>query len=420
MPFLSAPHRLMFATGLGLALLGMLLWLVDVSARFAGLWAAPIWPVAPSWWHGALMLYGVFPCFIFGFLMTALPKWVSAPALRPIQYLPAWGGLLAGWLLFFLGLLAVSASLLAVGLAVVAFGWGWGAWQIFRACRWPQPVMLDRRHAHAAVAALSLGWLGLVAQALGMLTPLWPEQGWLGHGVEWAEALGLWGCLLPIFAIVSHRMLPFFTGAAVQGYVVYRPMPLLWVWLTGLVGHGVAELLRLPWLLLLADGVVVAVAGWCVWRWWRGAGAWGRAGMGRILQVPLVAVLHVANLWLVLGMLLQFGSDLRLLAGLPGWGLAPLHALGVGYFGSLVLGMATRVTLGHSGRMLTETVGLVWPLFLAYQLVPVLRVLGEFVYWPGLGNLYVWAGLGWLGAFALWGWAHAGMYFRARPDGQPG
>ena len=82
--------------------------------------------------------------------------------------------------------------------------------------------------------------------------------------------------------------------------------------------------------------------------------------------------------------------------------------------------MATRVTLGHSGRSLTQTVNLVWPLFLAYQLVPLLRVVGEFIYLPGLGNLYLWAVLGWLAAFGVWGWAHGGMYFRTRPDGQPG
>lgn len=414
MPFFTAPHRLMFATGLGLALLGMLLWLLDLGGRFAGLWAPVLWPVPPAWWHGALMLYGVFPCFIFGFLMTALPKWVSAPALVRRQYLPAWGGLGGGWAVFFLGLLVGSATLSALGLAVVWLGWCWGAWQIFRAARWPQPVALDRRHAYAAVGALAVGAVGLACQGLAMLGL--PAMNGLA---EVATGLGLWGCLLPIFAIVSHRMLPFFTGAAIQGYAVYRPITLLWLWLAGLAGHVLA-LLAWQWLQTVADAVVLGAAGWCVWRWWRGAGTVSAQGMGRILQVPLVAVLHLANLWLVLGLLLQVGSDLRQLTGLSGWGLAPLHALGVGYFGSLALGMATRVTLGHSGRGLNQTVGLVWPLFLAYQAVPLLRVLGEFVYLPGAANLYLWAALGWLAAFGCWGWAHGGMYFRARPDGQPG
>jgi uncharacterized protein involved in response to NO len=92
----------------------------------------------------------------------------------------------------------------------------------------------------------------------------------------------------------------------------------------------------------------------------------------------------------------------------------PLHALGIGFFASIVIGMATRVALGHSGRPIGED-RWAWPLFLALQGVIVLRLAAEFV-----GELSVAAALGWLIVFGLWARVHFPMYFQPRPDGQPG
>ena len=59
-----------------------------------------------------------------------------------------------------------------------------------------------------------------------------------------------------------------------------------------------------------------------------------------------------------------YGADSLLrLAGTSGTlGLAPVHALGIGFFAAMLLAMATRVSLGHSGRPLKAD-GLVWALF---------------------------------------------------------
>src|SRR5699024_5436793 len=91
------------------------------------------------------------------------------------------------------------------------------------------------------------------------------------------------------------------------------------------------------------DIPLAAIAAWHSWHW----------NLRRSLHVPLLAVLHISFAWLTIAMalyslsslLLLFGSDVSL-------GTAPLHALTIGFIGSMVIAMATRVNLGHSGRPL--------------------------------------------------------------------
>jgi len=73
--FFSAPHRIFFAGGLFQALFALGFWGLELSGRQLG-WAMP-WPAPATWFHGGMMLYGIFPWFILGFLMTALPKWMA-------------------------------------------------------------------------------------------------------------------------------------------------------------------------------------------------------------------------------------------------------------------------------------------------------------------------------------------------------
>ena len=98
-------------------------------------------------------------------------------------------------------------------------------------------------------------------------------------------------------------------------------------------------------------------------------------------------------------------------------GRAPAHALFIGFFGSLLVAMVTRVTQGHSGRplVLGATAGFA---FVVVQAVAVLRVLAEL-----LPDSLAWqaiAGAGWIVAFLPWVLRSGRIYLTARADGQPG
>ena len=74
--FSAAPHRMMFFAGALQIILVMGLWFLELVGR-AGWWPTLSLAVAPTWAHMFLMLYGVFPFFIFGFLITVYPRWMG-------------------------------------------------------------------------------------------------------------------------------------------------------------------------------------------------------------------------------------------------------------------------------------------------------------------------------------------------------
>ena len=104
----------------------------------------------------------------------------------------------------------------------------------------------------------------------------------------------------------------------------------------------------------------------------------------------------------------------------PGFlGQAPLHALTLGFFASMLIGMASRVTMGHSGRPIAAD-DVMWRAFCMMQAAAVLRVLSELPVLPGAHALMWFSSLLWLGAFGLWAWRYAPAFWRPRADGKPG
>jgi uncharacterized protein involved in response to NO len=107
-------------------------------------------------------------------------------------------------------------------------------------------------------------------------------------------------------------------------------------------------------------------------------------------------------------------SSVLALFGRAGLGLAPVHALTIGFASSCLIGMASRVTLGHSGRPIVGD-RVMWYSFWAMQLTAVLRIGSEF--WAAA---HAAVALAWLTAFAVWAWHYAPAYWQPREDGQPG
>jgi uncharacterized protein involved in response to NO len=88
----------------------------------------------------------------------------------------------------------------------------------------------------------------------------------------------------------------------------------------------------------------------------------------------------------------------------------------------MVLGMASRVTLGHSGRPLVLD-QFSWLLFLGFQITVALRIAPDILpeVWGIDGRgLYMLAGLCWLTCLSLWTRRYAPIYWRQRADGKPG
>lgn len=403
--FFAAPHRVMFFAGAVQTLLTMGVWVLELGARYADLYTPLAWPLPPSWLHAALMIYGLFSFFIFGFLMTALPKWVAQGPLAQRQYVPGFLLLVTGWAFFYAGLLlpALLPFGLPLGLATVAAGWAMGAWSLLDAVR--SSFNDDKTHAWVVLTALACGIVGILLFAAGIAQT---DAALVRAAIE----TGLWLYLVPVFFTVTYRMLPFFSGSVVRGYVEYRSAALFWGVLAACALHAIVAIFALqghvPWLVDLAAGLAVY---WLAWRW----------QIHKVFVSHLLAMHHMAGIWLgtafVLFALQGGAGALGLEAG---WGgRAPLHALTVGYFGSILIGMATRVTLGHSGRLISSDVW-AWRLFWAFQGVIVLRLAGEWHTAPGPFNPIWLSALGWLVVFGIWNRVHLAMFVKPRPDGRPG
>ncbi|MEK6736708.1 MAG: NnrS family protein [Pseudomonadota bacterium] len=400
----AAPHRSLFLVGALQGVVTLLWWVFDLAGRYTFLGTASVWTIGPTWAHAFLMVYGFFPFFILGFLFTTYPNWMNGEKIKARDYVATCILMACGVMLFYGGMLADKTIVMA-GVATMLAGWGVAAYALLR-------VLLkasgqDRRHALVTSVALLMGWLGVAAYLLWLLTDSWIM-------LNFSRNAGIWFFLLPIVLTVSHRMIPFFSSRVLDNYVLVRPYWMLWVMLGCVVTHGVLQLAELPAYLWIADFPLAVCALYLSYRW----------GFLRSFRVSLLAVLHISFAWLGVAMLLYGAQSLALMwtqGQLMILGLAPLHALAIGYFASMVLGMASRVTLGHSGRPL-ELDYFTWVLFIGFQAAALIRILADII--PAVLQLgpmlYLIAGFVWLVCFTFWAIRYVPVYWRKRVDGKPG
>ena len=398
--FSATPHRMFFFGGVLQSVLVMAWWLADLAGRYGGFYPPIVWSVAPPDAHAFLMLYGFFPFLIFGFLMTTYPRWMNGEEVGRRYYVP-------GFLLMFAGMLALYAGLvwgwlLAFSALLFLAGWGFslaGLLRVYFRAQHP-----DKRHARITSIALTIGWLlaagWFVGQLCGFALP-----------VVLAKSGGVWLLLFPIFFAVGHRMIPFFSANVIPDYHVVRPGWALMLMPAAALLHTVFEVAGLTAWLWLPDLVMASAALYMSWAW----------RLRASLAQPLLAMLHIGFAWLGVALLFYSMQSLALLAGYIIFAKAPLHALVIGYFSSMVLGMISRVTLGHSGRPLVAD-RLTWGIFLAFQSVVALRIIADV---PGMafvarGHLYLCAAFVWLTCFGIWAYRNIPIYIRPRLDGNPG
>lgn len=391
----AAPHRLFFATGMAWLLAWSAWWTVMLAARLAGYTALE--PAVPGLLaHGAAMLLAAFTPFMYGFLWTVFPRWMPAPAIGPrATLLVFWLCNLAQALM--LGGLFTSPAVHLAGWTLLAVTMA-TALALLGTSLWRSPERAP--HGIAALAGLAGGLAAALLFAAGL---------WQWNFAAWphVRGLGLWAFLLVVYFAVCHRMIPFFSSRVVPGYVRWQPA---WV-LYGFAGLAVLRGLLEPWpaLAWLASLPLAALTLACALRWWPRQGRENR----------LMASLHYAFAWLAGGAVLAAAGDLGALAGV-GWipARAGLHMLAMGFLGTMLVAMVTRVTLGHSGRPLAMD-DFDWRVLLALQLAVALRLAGEFLPIATLGLAAAGAAL-WTIALVAWAARKLPVYLRPRADGAPG
>jgi uncharacterized protein involved in response to NO len=242
--------------------------------------------------------------------------------------------------------------------------------------------------------------IGLLAWTVFMFggSPLWMFA---------SIKIGSFGFLLPVYFTVAHRMFPFFAASAVPGYQAWRPLWVLGVFWPLVLLHLGLELVHAYRWLWLADLPLLAMTIALCWKWWP-----------RQPHPALLAVLFVGLSWLPVTFALYLSQSIAyMLTGVFWLGRAPAHALFIGFFGSVLVAMVTRVTQGHSGRPL-QLPAAAWFAFVAVQVVAVMRIVAELA--PDPMAWQAAAAVGWLLAFLPWVLRIGRIYLSPRVDGRAG
>jgi len=400
--FSAAPHRMLMFGGVIQLLLPLLLWSAEMAGRYTSAWPPLPFAVGSTDAHLLLMLFTIFPFFFFGFLMTTFPRWMAGPLVPKGSYTTTFLLMAAGVLLLYPALfIGPSSTAIALLLFTAGLARGWLALlQVYRAT--PQA---DHFYERLLILFLLIGILSAAAFALYLLTGTAALRTVARHA-------GLWGFLVPIIITVAHRMIPFFSSCVLQEYAVYQPRWSLLALLAAVLAHGILEAAGVGAWRWLADLPMTLLALLHTVRW----------GLLRSFRIRLLAVLHVGFAWLAIGGALFTVESVAQLAGSGlTLGFGPLHAVSIGFIASMTLAMATRVTLGHSGRPL-EADPVTWTLFWGLSITAVIRIIADL---PGLFTLFslpllVVAAVAWLLFVGFWGSRFLPLYLRPRADGRPG
>ncbi|MFA9460749.1 NnrS family protein [Thiohalorhabdus sp. Cl-TMA] len=381
---LREPYRLFFpgAALYALAVMaGWALWLLYLGGLGPGV---PIPAIPPGWLHGHTQVWGVLQLFIFGFILTALPRqcrhpnevpprrWVGLIALFLLAQAGIWIGGLGGWVALAIGAGCLGALLMlgtAAGLA-----------------RWLPDAGNPHQPRYALAAlAISGGAALLDALAWGLSAP----------GLhDWAIRAGLYAEMGLALAL-SHRLVPMFARNAIPGYQGSQGPRFLPVLAAGIGVRLVLAASPGSGAALAGGAVDVLLAGWVLRELLR----WSPA---TAVHRWLVGAKLVPMAWFVVGLALS--GAVALGASWPDAGRAWVHAVGLGGMASLALVFSMRVSLGHAGRALDPDRALRVAFWLLQGSV-LLRLLLPLWTPEGQGGMMTathWAAWLWLAAFAIW------------------
>ncbi len=375
-----------------------------LAAGLAALLLVPAWiavlvfgaPLGSSWpptlWHAHEMLFGFVGAAISGFLLTAVPSWTGRRGFAG----PPLVILLALWLCARV-LIASSAAWPAAVVSVVDI-----AFLLVLAGLVARPLLRARNRNTPLLLVLLLLALcnGVFHWSLAHHDPVTASHA-LRVGIDIA---------LVLVTVIGGRIVPAFTANALRATgreVRLRAWP-------GVGGAAVAVMVAVALTDLfrpdgraagILAGVAAAIQAARLLQWRSAA----------VLRYPILWVLHLGYAWLPLGLALRCVAQLGGLAASAFW----LHALTVGALGTMILGVMTRVALGHTGRPLVvdPLITVAYVLLLAAGLV---RVFGLAVLGVDYSTVIVASAGLWTCAFALYLYVYVPILWSPRADGKPG
>jgi len=359
---LALAFRPFFLFGTLYGVLAIFLW----AAYQASLVALPSY-FEGTLWHAHEMLFGFVVSILAGFLLTASKNWAKTRGVHGRT-------LLALFLVWLAGRLAILSSDLLPPWLVAASDLAFLPFLSLLVWR-----TLSRGAARTNfvfvfwLAVLSVANALMHAEALG-LTSQTARTGYL-LGVD---------TMVVVMVLIGGRVIPMFTQNTVAGLSIVKRPWLEKVALLTVVTYLISDIVEETSFLTGAAAILAGTASLFRLSGWKPFSTF---------RNPILWILHLGYAFLSLGLLWR-GLSLTLL---PMKSSIPLHLLTAGAMGMLILGMTSRVSLGHTGRPLIVAK----PVVLAYGLV-LLGALTRVLVPLFLPSAYI---AGMVGAALIWGTA---------------
>lgn len=342
------------------------------------------------WWHMHEMLFGFSSAVIAGFLLTAVKNWTGLPGFGGWKL----GGLVLLWVLARLSfpfngdipnaiIIALDISFLPITALVLMI-------PIIKAKRWRNliflPILSVMTIANALMHYAAVNNAYLLAQQASYLMVM---------------------TVILLISLMAGRVFPMFTANGsrtprVDGLPWLEKSTMILTILSALV---VSFSTILP---VIVNAIILAVAsvlhGYRAIRW--------RPQV--TLRFPLLWSLHLSYWSIPIGLGLFALEPWFSFISRP----QALHSLTVGGIGLMILAMISRVSLGHTGRMLAVSKWMAGS-FLAVSLAFAVRILGVYV-WPNYAQVMGVSVLLWTVGYGLFVVHFWPVLTKPRVDGQPG
>ncbi len=368
------------------AIIAIAIWMT----MFVSGWKTQVYGLAPVTWHAHEMIFGYAMAVITGFLLAAVKNWTN---IQTPQGFPL-------FLLFLLWVIARVAPFFGQSVPIEVIAILDNLFLVLLFISVALPIIKTKQwHNVAILSKLLLMLASNVVFYLGLL-------GVLADGIRWGLYSGLYLILALIFTM-ARRVVPFFIEKGV-GYPVQVKN---WKWLdiSSLVFFllfWITDILTPDSLLVALLAVILYVLHGLRMFGWYTKGIWRK---------PLLWVLYLAYGFMVIGFLLK--------AAVFAFDVSPflaVHAFAFGGIGLMTLGMMSRVSLGHTGRSITEPPRQMTWAFLILISGAVVRVFfplfdqSHYTTWIVLSQVL------WIISFSIFLFIYFPMLTRQRVDGRYG
>jgi uncharacterized protein involved in response to NO len=382
--FLHLGFRPFFLGASGFAVLSMLMWM----AIYIFGWNVQFKYFSTMTWHAHEMIFGYTLAVAAGFLLTAIKNWTNLQTIHGYKLLS----------LFLLWLLARCLPYLEGGSIFTAIIDNLFIILLIIAVALP---LLKAKHWKSLAFVLILVFLlfSNIVFYLGAFKVI-------TNGEHYGLYMSLY-LILGLIFIMGRRVIPFFIERGVDETIQVKN----WSWIDKshlpiFIVFGITDLIEpYSYLTAVLAGLLGLIHTVRLYGWYT-KGIWKKT---------LLWILYLSYVFIVLGFVLK---ALSIFAGISVY--LSVHAFTFGGIGLITIGMMSRVSLGHTGRLVSnppQSLFWIFGLLLCGAIIRVIFPLIDnslYIYWMGLSQIL------WIIGFAWFFFIYFPMLIYPRTDGRYG